>query len=69
MTEDKIKVLDAQMPIEDQEKLKPILATKKYQVDIELPDGKVRYLYGDDPVPMEMYARSIGAKILKTAKL
>ncbi len=66
---DKIKVLDAQMPKEEQKKLEPILRSKKYQANIELPDGKIRFMYGDDPVTLELYAKSIGAKILKTSKV
>ena len=69
MDNDKIKILDVRMPKEQQWKLEPHLRTKKYQANIEFPDGKVRYLYGDDPVKMELYAKSINATILKTVKL
>jgi len=69
MSDDKHKILDVRMPVKDQEKLKPYLHTKKFQVDIELPDGKVRFMYGDDPVVLEMYAKAHGIKILKVRKL
>lgn len=73
MTEDdKIKVLDVKMPKEEQEKSEFVKKLKeknfKYQVTVEI-DGKVRFMYGDDPVQLEMYAQSISAKILKTVKL
>jgi len=75
MTEDdKIKVLDVRMPKEEQEKpefvkkLKEKVKNYKYRVSINT-GHKIRYLYGDDPVQLEGYARAIGAKIIKTEKL
>lgn len=59
------------MAKKDQEKPEFIakLKEKKYQVDVTFSDGKVRFMYGDDPVVLETYARSVGAKILKVTKL
>jgi len=72
MEDDKIKVLDVRVPKEEQEKPEFLKSLKeknfKYQVTVEI-DGKVRFMYGDDPVQLEMYAQSISAKILKTEKL
>ena len=72
MKDDKIKVLDVRMPKEEQEKPEFVKKLKeknfKYQVNVKI-DGKVRFMYGDDPVQLEMYAQSIGAKILKTVRL
>jgi len=68
MSDDKHKILDVRMPVKDQEKLKPYLRTKKFKVTIKT-NGKVRFMYGDDPVILETYATSIGAKILKVTKL
>jgi len=45
------------------------LNQKKYQVDIEYPDGRVRFMYGDDPVVLEMFAKAQGLTILKVTKL
>lgn len=56
------------MPVKDQEKLKPYLKTKKFQVTVKT-NGKVRFMYGDDPVVLEMYAKANGMKILKVRKL
>lgn len=72
MTEEKKHILDVRMPKEQQEKSKELiegLRQKKYQVDVEYPDGKVRFMYGDDPVVLEMYAKANGMKILKVRKL
>jgi len=69
---DKKKILDVRFPKEEQEKnvgLINKLKEKKYQANIELPDGKIRFMYGNDPVELELYAKSIGAKILKTSKV
>jgi len=69
---DKKKILDVRFPKDQQEKSKELikgLKQKKYQVDIEYPDGKVRFMYGDDPVVLEMYAKAHGLKILKVSKL
>ena len=71
MTGDIPKILDVRMPKEEQEKSELLIkkaGEKKYQVNIEI-DGKERYIYGDDPVIMESYAKSIGAIILKVIKL
>lgn len=35
---------------------------------IELPDGKIKYMYGRSEVELEMYARMLNAKILETGK-
>ena len=67
---DKKKVLDVRFPKEEQEKnvgLLEKIIEQKYQATIELADGKIRYMYGNDPVELELYAKSIGAKILKTS--
>ena len=57
------------MPIEDQKKLlKPLIAKKKYQVEVQFGQ-KVRFMYGDDPAILESYAKANGAKILKVTKL
>jgi len=72
MEDDKIKVLDVKMPKKDQEKPEFLKSLKeknyKYQVHVKI-GNKVRFMYGNDPVPLEMYARAIGAIILKTVKL
>jgi len=68
MSDDKHKILDVRMPAKDQEKLKPYLKTKKFQVTVKT-NGKVRFMYGDDPVVLEMYAKANGMKILKVRKL
>jgi len=71
ITDDKPKILDVRFPKEEQKKseaLRKKLQEKKYQVDVEI-DGKVRFMYGDDPVILENYAKSIGAKILKVTKI
>jgi len=68
---EKKKILDVRFPKEKQEKSKILIAglkQKKYQVSIEI-DGKVRYMYGDDPVVLETYAKGIGATILKVTEL
>lgn len=67
---DKKKILDVRFLKEEQEKnvdLIEKLMEKKYQANIQLPDGKIRFMYGNDPVELELYAKSIGAKILKTS--
>ena len=72
MSEDKKKILDLRFPKEQQEKSKELiegLKQKKYQVDVQYPDGNVRFMYGDDPVVLEMYAKANGLKILKVSKL
>ena len=72
MSEDKKKILDVRLPKDQQEKSKEligVLKQKKYQVNVELPDGKVRFMYGDDPVVLETYAKAHGLKILKVSKL
>ena len=68
---DKHKILDVRSPREEQEKsekLRKELYKKQYQVTIEIA-GKVRFMYGNDPVVMETVARGYGAKILKVEKL
>ena len=72
MKDDKIKVLDVKMPKEEQEKPEFLKSLKeknfKYQVKVKI-GSKIRFMYGDDPVQLEMYAQAINAKILKTTKL
>jgi len=72
MEDDKIKVLDVRMPKKEQEKPEFREALKKknfkYQAKIKV-DGKIRFMYGDDPVQLEGYARAVGAVILETVKL
>lgn len=72
MEDDKIKVLDVKMPKEEQEKPEFLKSLKeqnfKYQVKVKI-GNKIRFMYGNDPVPLEMYAKAIGATILKTVKL
>jgi len=72
MEDDKIKVLDVKMPKEEQEKPEFLKSLKeknfKFQVEVKIRN-KIRFMYGDDPVKLEMYAKAIGAKILKTVKL
>jgi len=72
MEDDKIKVLDVKLPKEDQEKPEFLKSLKeknyKYQVEVKI-GNKIRFMYGDDPVQLEGYARAIGATILKTVKL
>ena len=55
--------------VRDQYSLEPELCKKKYQVNIKLSTGKVRYLYLNDPNVAELYVTIIGATILKTSKL
>lgn len=55
--------------IRDQKKLVPELSKKKYQVNIKLHNGKVRYLYLNDPIVAELYVEIINATILKVKKL
>lgn len=65
------KILDVRFPKKEQEKSKELaklLKGKKYQITIEIYGG-VRYMYGDDPVVLEMYAKEKGATILKVEKL
>lgn len=76
MTEDeKKKILDLQMSKEEQEKLlkrkevQDVLLSKKFRCSLKFPDGKIRYLYGDDQEIFEDYAKAYGAKIIKTEKL
>jgi len=65
----KKKVLDVRMPIEEQKKLIPHLKTKKYKVDVDVGKGRIRYIYGDDPVTLEMFALCEGWTIIKTTEL
>ncbi len=55
--------------VRDQLRLEPELLKKKYRVNIKLPNGKVRYLFLDNPHTAELYVKLIGAKILKITKL
>jgi len=65
----KYKALDVDgMPLSEQIKLLPELR-KKYQITIQLSSGRVRYVFGDSPKAVEVYAKMINAKILKVKKL
>jgi len=55
--------------VRDQKKLVPELPKKKYQVNIKLYNGRVRYLYLNDPFLAELYVVIIDATILKVTKL
>ena len=65
----KKKVLVIRQSKDKQTKLKPNLRGKKYQVNFEQQDGKVRFAYGDDLAVLEVYVKSIRGKILKVTKL
>ena len=71
----KKKILDVRIPKDQQKELlkqkkyTDVLLSKKYKVDIQFPDGSIRYMYGDDVEIFEDYAKSLGAKIIKVAKL
>lgn len=49
--------------------LEPELLKKKYQVNIILNNGQVRYLYLDNQIIAELYVEIIDAKILKITPL
>jgi len=69
---DKIKILDAdttKWSKKDKEKIKPHLKKYSYQVNFQQTNGKVRYAYCNDPIPVELYLKSQGSKILKVLKL
>ena len=55
--------------VRDEYTLDSKLSKKKYQINIKLSNGKVRYLYLNDPHIAEIYIQIIGAKILKIKKL
>ena len=62
------------MPKEEQKRLlsdpkvAKHLQSKKYKATVK--DGhNTRYMYGDDPVILENFARAHGLKILRTEKL
>lgn len=55
--------------VRDEYTLDPKLCKKKYQINIRLPTGKVRYLYLNEPSIAELYVKIIDAKILKIKKL
>jgi len=60
------------MPKEEQENCEPLIAKlqeKKWQVDFEQLDGKVRYAYTDEPKPVEDYLKAQGFKILRVRRL
>jgi len=71
---EKKKILDVRIPKDEQERLlkqkkyADVLRAKKYKVDIQFIDGKIRYMYGDDVETFEDYAKGIGAKIIKVTK-
>ena len=70
----KKKILDVRIPKDKQKELlsqkkyTDVLLSKKYKVDIQFSDDKIRYMYGDDVQTFEDYAKSIGAKIIKVTK-
>jgi len=69
--DDKEKVLDIQFSKEEQEKNPELLkmcAGKEWKLTIEI-NGKVRFMYGDDPTFLEMVAKGYGAKIIKVTRL
>jgi hypothetical protein len=74
LVEGKKKILDVRIPKDEQDKLfkdpknRDVLLAKKYKAEIQF-EQKVRFLYGDDPLDFEMYAKANGAKILKVTKL
>ncbi len=57
------------MPLEEQNKLKPYLRTKKYQVNLQLADGTKKFMYLDEPQIATVFAAQIRAKILKVIKI
>lgn len=66
----KPKVLDTSgISVRDLQSLEPELRKKKYQVNIELKNGRVRYLYLNDSNIAELYVQIIDAKILKITPL
>ncbi len=71
---EKKKILDVRIPKEEQKELlsqkkyTDVLLSKKFKVDIQFQDGKIRYMYGDDVEIFEDYAKSVGAKIIKVTK-
>ena len=65
------KILDVRLPKEDQEKSEELinkLKKKRYQVTIK-DRNKIRYMYGDDPVVLESYAKAKGLKIIEVTEL
>lgn len=70
MSPKKFRALDTGgISVRDQLTLEPELCMRKYQVNIKLRSGKVRYLYLNDPSLAELYVKIIGAKILRVKKL
>ena len=65
----KIRFFADGISVRDELTLEPKLREKKYQVNIKLVNGKVRYLYLNNPVTAEIYVHIIDAKILKIITL
>jgi len=70
MTPKEFRALDAGgIHVRDKWRLEPELRKKKYQVNIKLRNGRMRYLYLNNPDVAELYVKVIRAKILKIIKL
>lgn len=69
---EKKRVLDVRLPKEEQNKKEFVDAIKskkfKYQ-NVQYPDGKVRFMYGNDPKALQDFAKLSGLKILKVIEL
>lgn len=37
----------------------------KYKVEIQMPDGKIKWLYARDPTYVQLYCEQVGAKIVR----
>lgn len=69
MSTKRIRIFTGGIFVSDHWRIESELHKKKYQVDIKLPNGNVRYLYLDNPDTAELYVKLIHAKILKITKL
>ena len=70
--DDRSKVLDVQMPKEEQEKPEFIekLKEKKYKWQVSIKDRtKIRFLLGNDPEILQDFAKAKGYKIVKVERL
>lgn len=65
----KIRFFAGGISVRDELRIEPKLRKKKYQVNIKLVNGKVRYLYLNNAVTAEIYVQIIHAKILKIITL
>lgn len=69
----KKKILDADTrnwSKEEIKKIEPHLRKYKYQINFQMPGGKIRFAYtNDEPELTAAYMKSIGAKILKVSKI